>query len=85
MRKIIANGQSLTPDGSFYLVLEQLEDGTIKELMNDKVIVNKDYPRIDDNVERTSIVNKIMATNDEPELTQEEIDFMISYRPGDPV
>jgi hypothetical protein len=83
MRKIIANGQSLTPDGSFYLVLEQLEDGTIKELMNDKMIVNKDYPRMDDNVERTAIVNKIMATNGEPELTQEEIDFMMSYRPGD--
>ena len=83
MRKIIANGQSLTPDGSFYLVLEQLEDGTIKELMNDKMIVNKDYPRMDDNVERTAIVNKIMATNGEPELTQEEIDFMTSYRPGD--
>lgn len=85
MRKIIANGQSLTPNGSFYLVLEQLEDGTIKELMNDKIIVNKDYPRIDANIERTAIVNKIMATNGEPELTQEEIDFMISYRPGDPV
>jgi hypothetical protein len=83
MRKIIANGQSLTPDGSFYLVLEQLEDGTIKELMNDKMIVNKDYPRMDDNVERTAIVNKIMVTNGEPELTQEEIDFMMSYRPGD--
>jgi hypothetical protein len=83
MRKIIANGQSLTPDGSFYLVLEQLEDGTIKELMNDKMIVNKDYPRMDDNVERTAIVNKIMTTNGEPELTQEEIDFMMSYRPGD--
>jgi hypothetical protein len=83
MRKIIANGQTMTPSGQFYLILEQLADGTIIELMNETLISGKEYPQVADNQARVAIVNQLFATKDEPELTQEEIDFMMSYRPGD--
>jgi hypothetical protein len=85
MRKIIANGQSLTPDGKFYLVLEQQDDGTIVELMNESLITGKEYPQVVDSEARINIVNQLFAARGESELVQEEIDFMISYRPGDPL
>ena len=83
MRKIIANGQSLTPDGKFYLVLEQQDDGTIVELMNESMVKDKEYPQVVDSEARINIVNQLFAARGESELVQEEIDFMISYRPGD--
>ena len=85
MRKIIANGQSLTPDGKFYLVLEQQDDGTIVELMNESMVKDKEYPQVVDSEARINIVNQLFAARGESELVQEEIDFMISYRPGDPL
>lgn len=83
MRKIIANGKGLTTNGQCYLILEQLEDETIIELMNEPIIEGKEYPRLSDINARVSIVNEIKESLNEPVLTQEEIDFMISYRPGD--
>jgi hypothetical protein len=83
MRKIIANGQTMTPDGQFYLILEQLEDGTIVELMNESLVKDKEYPQFADSKARATIVNQLFTSRGESELTQEEIDFMISYRPGD--
>ena len=84
MRKIIANGQTLTPDGQFYLILEQLEDNTIIELMNEALIQDKAYPQLNDTTARIALVNEVSTEKGKPALTQEEIDFMISYRPGDP-
>lgn len=83
MRKIIANGPTLKSADTYYVVYELAEDGSTVPLMDELLSEDKVYPAYENNQARIALANTLLTEKGEPELTAEEIQFMLSYNPSE--